>query len=132
MSKRTRKNTSPKSRSRQADPLKKSSAQALFYLNAILWFLYAFYIILDMSAVRNNGLSVAAVGFFVIVNASAMLAAGVFITRAQKWTYYFALSITVLNVLLALTNLSDYFYAIAFIIDLLILWMLFNLRKSYS
>ena len=103
----------------------------MFYLNAILWYLYAFYIVIDMSAVNNSRYSVAAVGVFVAVNASAMLAAGVLITRSQKWIYYFALVITVLNFFLALTNITDYFYVIAFILDLFIFWMLFVLRKGY-
>lgn len=131
MSKKSRKTNSPKSRSRKVDPFKKSTTQALFFLNAILWLLYAFYIILDMSAVKNNGAIVASVGFFVIVNAIAMLAAGILIMRQQKWVYYFALGVPLLNIFLTLTNLTDFFFMLALILDLLILWILFSLRKSY-
>jgi|GEM_PF-3715371 len=131
MSKRSRKTSSARSSSRQADSFKKNAVQALFFLNAILWFLYAFYVVFDMNAIGNSGFSVAAVGFFIIVVAGTMLAAGIWIIRVQKQIYYFALGITALNVLLSLTNLTDFFYIAALILDLLILWILFALRKSY-
>ena len=132
MAKRSSKVNSPKSKASKNNLLKKSTVQALFYLSAILWLLYAVYIVLDMSAVKNTGMSVIAVAFFLVVNAGAMLASGIFIMKVQKWTYYFALGVAFLNVLLALTSLVDYFFVIALILDLLILLVLFGLRKSYQ
>lgn len=130
MSKRSRSPKTSGRYSKKTAPFKKSAAQALFFLSAILWLLYAVYIILDMSAVKNSAFSVAAVGFFIAANAGAMLAAGILITRTQKWVYYFTLGITALNMVLTLTNLSDLFFVTAFIFDLLIFWVLFSLRKE--
>ena len=103
----------------------------MFYLNAILWFVYAIYIYFDMAVINHNELSADIVAVFVLVNTAATFASGLALGKQQKPAFYFALIVLVLNIILALANVTDIFFLVAFIIDAIILWALLPLRKDY-
>lgn len=111
--------------------LKKNIARALFYLNAVLWLAYTVYIYFDMAVVNHNGLSADIAAIYVFVNAAGMLVGGIMLGKRQKPAFYFALIVVVLNIVLASANMTDVFFLSAFIIDLVILWMLYQLRRDY-
>ena len=118
-------------RTKKADASKNNPARVLFYLNAFLWFVYTIYIYYDMAVDNNNGLSADIATIFVFGNAGLMLVSGILLGRQKKWAYYFAFVVVLLNILLTLVSLSDFFLVVVFVIDLIILWMLFQLRKAY-
>jgi lysylphosphatidylglycerol synthetase-like protein (DUF2156 family) len=113
------------------DPRKKSIARALFYLNTILWFVYAIYIYFDMAVINHNELSADIATIYVLVNAAAMFAGGLMLGKQQKPAFYFALIVLALNIVLALANVTDIFFLVALMIDVVILWALLPLRKDY-
>ena len=106
-------------------------ARILFFFSAILWFAYGIYIYYDMAIANNNKSSADVVTLFAIVNAGLFLFSGIKFGGTQKWFYYFALTVTALNLLLSLFNIIDLYFLISFIIDLLILWAIFPLRNNY-
>ena len=113
------------------NPLRKNTTRSLFFLNAILWFIYVVYIYYDMAVVNNNKSSADIVTIFVFVNAIAMLVSGIIFGRQKKRTYYFPLIVVILNTLLTLLNIVELFFAFVFIIDLLILGTILPLHKNY-
>jgi hypothetical protein len=60
-----------------------------------------------------------------------MLVSGIALGKYQKPTFYFALIVAVPNFILTLLNLTDVFFLAAFIIDLIILILLLQLRMDY-
>lgn len=118
-------------RSTIIDPQKKSIARALFYLNAILWFVYTIYIYFDMAVLNQNELSADIVTIYVLVNAAAMFACGIILGKHRKSSFYFALIVVILNIMITLLNFSDLLFEVAFILDVIIVWMLLSLRAGY-
>ena len=131
MRKKSKKNTPSGINRKIVDPLKISMARVFFFLNAILWLVYGVYIYYDMAVVNHNTNSADVVTLFVFVNAGVMLFNGIKFGNPQKWIYYFALAVTVFNTLLTLLNILDLYFLVSFLIDLLILWAIFPLRKKY-
>ena len=115
----------------KASLLKKNMARALLFLNAVLWLGYTVYIYFDMAVVNHNELSADVTTVFVFVNAVIMFVSGMMLGKQQKFSFYFALVVIVLNIILTVANVADAFFMLAFVIDLIILWLLFQLRKDY-
>lgn len=105
-------------------------ARVLFYLNTILWLVISIGILVDM-LLDNNGLSILLVGFFLLVNVTAMFFGGKMLDQKEKWTYIFALVVVVLNIGLAFTGVPELLYVTALVIDVIILWVLISLRNIY-
>lgn len=120
-----------KKRSKKIVSQRKNLARGLLFINAILWFIYCVYIYYDMAVVNNNKTSADIATVFLFVIAALMLVSGIMIGRQPKRTYYPALIIVILNTILVLTNLSDVLFMAAFVLDLSILSLLFDLRKDY-
>ena len=131
MRKRSRKTDSARKNPKEINPLRNNVARSLFFLNAILWFIYVVYIYYDMAVVNNNKSSADIVTVFVFVNAMAMLVSGIVFGGPKKWTYYFPLAVVLLNMLLTLLNIIELFFMFIFIIDLLIFVTILPLRKNY-
>jgi len=131
MRKRSKKTDSARKNSREINPLRNNVARSLFFLNAILWFIYVVYIYYDMAVVNNNKSSADIVTVFVFVNAMAMLVSGIIFGGKKKRTYYFPLAVVLLNMLLTLLNIIELFFTFIFIIDLLIFVTILPLRKDY-
>jgi hypothetical protein len=113
------------------DPLKIIMARIFFFLNAFLWIGYVVYIYYDMAVINHNTNSADVVTLFAFVNAGLLLFSGIKFGKPQKWVYYFALAVAIFNTLLTLLNILDFYFLISFLIDLLILWAIFPLRKKY-
>lgn len=105
-------------------------ARALFYLNTALWLIISFYFLADM-LLDDNSLSLFLVGFFLLVNVTAMFFGGRLLDQSETWTYIFALVVVILNIGLAFTGAPELLYVTALVIDGIILWVLISLRKNY-
>ena len=105
--------------------------RALFYLNAILWLVYTIYIYFDMAVVNHNELSADIATIYVFVNAVAMFISGLALGNEQKPTFYLALVVIILNIILTILNITDLVFLVAFILDILMLWLLMNIRNGY-
>ena len=118
-------------RHQKIDPRKKIVVRALFYLNAILWLVYAIYIYFDMAVLNQNELSADIATIFVLANAVVMFVSGIILGRQKKTAFYFALIVVILNAVLTVLNLSDFVFVIAFILDIIILWLLLPMKNDH-
>ena len=118
-------------RYQKIDPRKKIVVRALFYLNAILWLVYAIYIYFDMAVLNQNELSADIATIFVLANAVVMFVSGIILGRQKKTAFYFALIVVILNAVLTVLNLSDFVFVIAFILDIIILWLLLPMKNDH-
>jgi len=83
-------------------------------------------------AVRNNNTSSAdIVTLFIFANAGLLLFSGVKLGKPQKWTYFLAMAVVLLNAIPSLMNILDLFFLLSFLIDLLILWAVASLFRQY-
>jgi hypothetical protein len=131
MRKKSKKITLAGNDRRKADPLRVNMARIFFSLNAVLWLAYGIYIYYDMAVVNHNTGSADVVTLFAFANAGLLLFSAIKFGKPQKWTYYFALAVIAFNTLLSLLNVIDLYFLVSFIFDLLILWAILPLRKSY-
>ena len=118
-------------KSNKTDSQKKNIVRALLYLNAILWFVYTIYIYFDMAVANHNELAANIVTIYIFVNAAAMFASGLALGNQRKPVFYFALVVVILNIILTMLNLTDLIFVVAFILDIIILWLLMNIRNGY-
>lgn len=118
-------------KSNKIDLQKKNIVRALLYLNAMLWFVYTIYIYFDMAVANHNELAANIVTIYIFVNAAAMFASGLALGYQRKPVFYFALIVVILNIILTMLNLTDLIFVVAFILDIIILWLLMNIRNSY-
>ncbi len=105
--------------------------RVLFYINAAYWLFLSIKTILKMSADGNDVFPIALIGFFLLLNVTAMFFSGRLLNQRESWTYVFALVVAVLNVVLAGTGIPDAYYLIALLIDVIILLVLLSLRHIY-
>jgi predicted MFS family arabinose efflux permease len=118
-------------KSKKIDPRKKSIVRILFYLNAILWLVYSIYTYFDMAVVNHNELSADIATIYVFVNAIAMFVSGLILGKLQGPSFYFAIVVAILNIILTILNLTDLIFMIAFVLDIAIVWLLMNIRDGY-
>ena len=126
-----KKNTPPGNHQKEIDPLKITMARIFLVLNAALWIGYVIYIYYDMAVINHNTNSADVVTLFAFVNAGLLLFSGIKFGSPKKWVYYFTLIVIAFNTLLTLLNIFDLYFLMCFLIDLLILWAIFPLRKKY-
>ena len=106
-------------------------ARALFYLNAALWLFLSLNTLADMILDYNEGVSIAMVGFFLLVNLLALFFGGRLLNQTETLTYIFALVVAILNIVLSFTGVPDLLYVTALIIDVIILGVLISIRGTY-
>lgn len=104
---------------------------ALFYIYAVVWFGYAVYVYYDMAVVNHNKSSADLATIYVLVNSIAFFASGMMLGKQSKASFYFAVVVTAQNILFTLMNLTELFFLSCFIVDALLLWLLYRLRGSY-
>ncbi|MBK8781471.1 MAG: hypothetical protein IPO22_06630 [Anaerolineales bacterium] len=108
-----------------------SIVRVLFYLNAAYWLFLSITTIVKMIDDGNGAFPIVLIGFFLLLNVTAMFLSGRLLDQQEKWTYIFALVVAVLNVALASTGIPDVYYLIALLIDVIILLVLLSLRNIY-
>lgn len=105
--------------------------RVLFYLNAAFWLVLSVNTLTSMIVDGNQGFPIALVAFFLLVNVLALFFSGRLLDQNEKWTYIFALVVAILNTALSFTGVPDLLYVAAFVIDLIILFVLISLRNIY-
>jgi purine-cytosine permease-like protein len=108
-----------------------SIARVFFYVNAALWLLLSLNTLAEMIVDNNDGVSVALVSFFLLVNVLAMFFGGRLLNQTEKWTYIFAFVVVLLNIALSFTGVPELLYFTALVIDLIILMALISLKENY-
>jgi hypothetical protein len=131
MRKKAKKVTLSGNNRRKADPLRINMARIFFSLNAVLWLAYGIYIYYDMAVVNHNTSSADVVTLFSFVNAGLLIFSAIKFSKPKRWIYLFVLAVMFFNTLLSLVNIIDLYFLVSFIFDLLILWAILPLRKSY-
>ncbi len=118
---------------RKAESLGKRimAAQALFFINTLIWLGLAAYVLYDMAVINANRLSAVLVGVFMLGNAVMMLVSGIMLGKRQTWAYYFAVFVLVVNILLTFTDQFGTFDLLTLIVDLVLLVILLSIRKPY-
>lgn len=116
---------------KQIDQRNKNIARALLFLNSILWLVYTIYIYFDMAVINRNEFSADIVTIYVLINAILMFICGIVLGREKPPSFYFCLIVVIPNIILTAWNLSDLLFLTAFILDILVLWLLISLRRLY-
>ena len=107
------------------------AAQALFYINTLIWLGFAVYMFYDMAAVDNNGFAILIISIFMLGNAGAMFLSGFMLGKRQKWIYYFAIAFLGINIFLTFTDQFGIYDLLTLIIDLVLLVILFSIGRTY-
>jgi len=119
-----------KRKSKRYSPVRRDIVRVLFFLNALFWLGFSIYVVLDM--INNLNLSSAIfVGTFMFGNAGLMIWSGVLLSRLQKWGYYFALIIILINIFYTLSVQFGFLDVITFVLDLIILLLLIFFQKEF-
>lgn len=106
-------------------------SQALFYLNAAIWFLLGimtFGGIFGALAVPSSLRVIIAILMY--GNAGAMFLSGWGLGRGSQWYYILALIVILINIVLTFTDQVGYLDWITLGIDLILLFLLVSFRKT--
>ncbi len=91
-----------KRKSKRYSPVRRDIVRVLFFLNALFWLGFSIYVVLDM--INNLNLSSAIfVGIFMFGNAGLMIWSGTLLSQPQKWGYYLAFIIILINIFYTLS-----------------------------
>jgi hypothetical protein len=107
------------------------TAQFLLYINAIIWFGFGIYVLVDMIRTGNTASVILLISFFLLINVAAMVFCAITIGRRDSWAYYFSLFIIIVNIIFTRLGHFDVFDLLAFIADLVILAFLLFMGKAY-
>jgi len=119
-----------KRKSKRYSPVRRDIVRILFFLNALFWLGFSIYVVLDM--INNLNLSSAIfVGIFMFGNAGLMIWSGTLLSQPQKWGYYFALIIILINIFYTLSVQFGFLDVITFVLDLIILLLLIFFQKEF-
>lgn len=111
---------------------KTKAAQALFYLNALIWLGFGLYTLVNMLGRYPDGaITVYVIGFMMLGNVGAMCLSGILLGWQNKWFYFFSIFVLVSNVVLTVTDQFGFFDLATLILDLVIFWLLISIRKNY-
>jgi len=111
--------------------LNAKNAQRLFFINALIWLALGMYTLIGMVGRYPGQVTVYVVGVMMLGNVAAMALSGILLGRTNKWFYYFAMSVLIVNILLTFTDQVGFFDLATFVIDLIIFWILISIRKQY-
>src|SRR5689334_16011130 len=106
------------------------TVQNLFYLNVLICFCLATYLVVDMT-LQQNGLAVILVGFFMYLNVGLLFLAGASLGKRQKPAYYFCLAIIPWNAFVVYAGAFGLAEFIVFLLDIIIFIMLISLGRDY-
>ena len=107
------------------------TARALFYLNAVIWLILGITSLIQIepdSTVPDVVLWIIALLMF--GNAGAMFLSGIGIQRKNRWYYYFAILVLIVNIILTLTDQFGILDLITLVIDLFLFGILILKSKT--
>jgi len=107
-------------------------AQALFFLNAAIWFLLGILSLVSLpDRYPDPNLFHSKIANFMFGNAGAMLLCAVFIGRLKKNFYFFAVALLFINIIFTITDQFGAVDLITLLIDLLLLGILIRVYKKF-
>lgn len=108
-------------------------AQALFYLNAVIWLVIGGASLIRLINDDSNQVMVfLVIAVMMFGNAGAMAFSGWGIGRTRKWWYVVAVLVLVVNIVLTFTDQFGLLDLITLIIDLVLLGLLWTMRSRYA
>ena len=109
------------------------SAQALFYINAAIWFLRGILDLSDLGKTKpDHSLSGTTAANFMFGNAGAMILCAFFIGRHNKNFYFFAVALLFINILFIITDPLNVIDFITLMIDLILIGILIRIYQNYK
>jgi len=107
------------------------TAQVLFFLNSLIWLAFGIFTLFGMAGRYPNQITLYMVGITMLGNVGAMALSGILLGRNNKWFYYFAMVVLVINILLTFTDQLGFFDYATLVIDLVLFGILISIRKLY-
>jgi hypothetical protein len=108
-------------------------AQNLFFLNAIIWLVFGSVSLISMENGDSDRIfTLLVIAMMMFGNAGAMAFSGWGIGKARKSSYYLAVAVLIVNIILTVTDQFGIFDLITLIIDLVLLGTLCTVRKRYA
>jgi hypothetical protein len=112
---------------------KTKTIQALFYLNALIWLAFGLYTLINMAGRYPGGvITVYVIGFMMLGNVGMMFLSGILIGKQNKWAYFFAMFVLVINIISTVTDQFGFFDLVTLLLDLVIFGLLISIRKHYT
>jgi hypothetical protein len=107
-------------------------ARALFYLNAAAWFIFGALSLLRMADGSSDmSFTLWIVAILMFGNVGAMVLCGAVLVRRQRRFYFLAVGVLMINVVLSVTDEFGVFDLVTMMIDVVLLGLLFAIRKRY-
>jgi hypothetical protein len=103
----------------------------LFFVNALAWIGFAIFVVLDMVNNLNQVSAAVFVGLFMLGNAGLMIWSGILLAKPQKWGYYFALAVILINILYSLSVQFGLLDVITIVLDIIIFVVLIAFQKEF-
>lgn len=104
--------------------------QALFFLNAAIWLVFA--ILSLFRAASENGLTRGVITIMMVANAVVMFWFGVKILSGRAWIFFLAILYIALNVVLSVTDQFGWIDALILLLNLILLGLLFLARHRMN
>lgn len=112
---------------------KTKTVQVLFYLNALIWLAFGIYTLINMiDRYPGRVITVYVIGFMMLGNVGMMFLSGILIGKPNKWAYFFAMFVLVINIILTVTDQFGSFDLVTLLLDLVIFGLLISIRKHYT
>ena len=109
------------------------AAQALFFLNAVVWLAFSILWLVDTAGRTPVQATMAwIIGILMLGNVGAMLLSGIGLGTRRRLFFLFALAVMVVNLVLTLTDQVGLFDWLTLGIDLVLLALLVATRRLYS
>jgi hypothetical protein len=110
-------------------------AKGLFFLNAAIWLVISLFTFLETlhlyTGQADQKIMVVAILTLTLGNVAAMALSGFFIIKRNKWFYYFAVFVLVINMVLTFTDQFGFWDFATLVIDLILFGVLISIRKQY-
>jgi len=103
----------------------------MFFLNALVWLALGTLTLAGMAGLYPGQITGYVVGVMMLGNAGAMALSGILLGRQNKGSYYFALFILVINILLTFTDQTGFTDLATLAVDLVLFGILISIRKRY-
>ena len=107
-------------------------AQSLFWFNTLLWLVFGIMGILRLANANTTPIFILwVITILTFGNAGAMLAAGLWLGKRAKRSFFFALAVLGINILLTFPDQVGFFDILTALIDFGLLGLLLFDRKNY-
>jgi len=106
---------------------------ALFYLNTAIWVAFGIASLIRMrQGTQGNPIVLWVVAILMFGNAGAMLLAGWWLGKGSRLSFYFALALLAVNILLTVTDQFGIYDLVTLLIDLVLLGLLIVPRRPVT